>query len=219
MESLDERLDRTLALAGVIQAATLVKQLACKGSINQDELTTCINSIFETDPASTLAVYGGSPKNLITGLQSLITLFTEGKQPKDQEIARYTISMLHLERQLIKKSNMMNIIQRGVERAKTQAYHFSATHDNVIANLASVYTDTISTFKFRIHVSGENTYLSNPNIINKIRSILLAGIRSAVLWRQLGGSRWQLVFGKRTMLQDAKMLLERAKQHEFAPSE
>lgn len=207
----DQQLQRTLALAGVIQAASLVKQLAWKGSINQEEFHTCIHSIFQTDPDNVVTVYGNLG-NVKTGLNTLCTLFADGKTPKDQEIARYTISLLHLERLLVKKPAMINIIQRGVDRAKTQATHFGPTHDNVIANLAGIYTDTLSTFKFRIHVSGENTYLSNPNIINKVRTILLAGIRSAVLWRQLEGSRWQLVFGKKTMVQDAKLILERSRE-------
>jgi len=206
METIKQRHDRILALAGVVQAACLVKQLAWKGNINQAEFETSIYSIFQTSPANVVDVYG-SKNALITGLQGLIVLLSDNKHPKDPDVARYTISLLHLERLLLKKSAMLNSLQRGVERAKNQASHFSNTHENVIANLASVYSDTLSTFKFRIHVSGENTHLSNHHIVNKVRAILLAGVRSAVLWRQLEGSRWQLVFGKRTMLQDAKMLL------------
>lgn len=218
MDQVEQRINRTLALAGVVQAATLVKQLAWKGCVNQDELLTSIQSIFETDPKDTIAVYG-KINNVNTGLKALTTLFAESKGPKDQEIARYTISLLHLERLLLKKPDMMTKLQRGIERAKSQAEYFSTTHDNVIANLASVYVDTLSTFKFRIHVGGEKSYLSNPHIINKVRGILLAGIRSAVLWRQLGGSRWQFVFSKKTMMQDAQYLLDRARKEHFSYSE
>lgn len=207
MESIKQRHDRILALAGVVQAACLVKQLAWKGNINNIEFETSIYSIFQTDPNTTVDVYG-SKNALLTGLHGLINLLSDNNKSKDPDIARYTISLLHIERLLMKKPTMLNSLQRGIERAKNQASHFSNTHENVIANLASVYTDTISTFKFRIHVSGENTHLSNHTTVNKIRAILLAGVRSAVLWRQLEGTRWQLVFGKRAMLQDAKMLLK-----------
>jgi high frequency lysogenization protein len=207
MKSLKQRYNRILALAGVLQAACLVKHLAWKGNINQAEFETCIYSIFQTNPATVEDVYG-SKQALVTGLQNLINLLSDGKNLKDPDVARYTISLLHLERLLVKNPAMINALQRGVERAKNQAAHFSNTHENVIANLASVYSDTLSTFKFRIHVSGENTHLSNHNIVNKVRAVLLAGVRSSVLWRQLGGTRWQLVFGKRTMLHDAQTLLK-----------
>ena len=207
MESLEDRKNRTLALAGVVQAAYLVKQLAWKGTLNQTEFETSIYSIFQTNAATVTSVYGKA-QNLRVGLQNLILLLSDRKNSKDPEIARYTISLLHLERLLLKKPAMINSIGRGVERAKNQALHFNNTHENVIANLASIYSDTLSTFKFRIHVSGSNNYLSNNHTVNKVRAILLSGVRSAVLWRQLEGSRWQLVFGKKALLQDAQMLLK-----------
>jgi high frequency lysogenization protein len=36
----------------------------------------------------------------------------------------------------------------------------------------------------------------------EIRALLLAGIRSARLWRQLGGHRWQLVISRRKLLNE-----------------
>lgn len=207
MQNLATNRNRALALAGVVQAAALVKRLAWNGSIETDELATSVHSIFQIHAPNVTAIYGGGIKNLQGGLQTLIKLLAE-KSPRDPEIARYTVSLLHLERTLIKNPAMLNTIQKGIERAKIQAQHFSSTHENVIANLAGLYLDTISTLKFRIHVSGENNHLSNNHTINKVRVILLAGVRSAVLWNQLGGSRWQLVFGKRSILQEARALLE-----------
>lgn len=207
MENLEHRQNRTLALAGVVEAAYLVKQLAWKGTINAAEFETSIYSIFQTTAPSVAEVYGKT-KDLTNGVQNLIALLGDSKITKDPDIARYTISLLHLERLLIKKPAMINTLQRGVERAKNQALHFNNTHENVIANLSNLYSDTLSTFKFRIHVSGDNAYLSNHHTVNKVRAILLSGIRSAVLWHQLGGSRWQLMFGKKTLLQDAKKLLK-----------
>ncbi len=100
----------------------------------------------------------------------------------------------------------MNIIKAGINRANMQVNLFSLVHDNVMANLASTYIDTLSTFTFRIQVTGSQCYLANPNIANKTRALLLAGIRSAVLWKQLGGSRLQLFFKKNTFLHCAEYL-------------
>lgn len=206
MEDIANSKYRTLALAGVAQAATMVKQLAWQGNVNQEELETCVYSLFQLEAPNVTAVYGNN-KNLLTGLKTLSSLLSDTKSTQDTEVARYTISLLHLERLLIKNHKMLSTIQRGIQRARIQAQHFSNTHENVLANLAGLYTDTLSTFKFRIHVGGDSTYLSNHHTINKVRTILLGGVRSAVLWRQLGGSRWQLVFGKKAILQDAKDLI------------
>lgn len=213
MEDLKQRQNRALALAGVVQAAAMAKQLAWKGTTNQDEFATAIYSIFQTHAPTAPAVYGEGRK-VLTGLNTLKKLLGEGKGPKDVEIARYTMALIILERMLLKNPKMLNILQRGIDRARAQALHFSNTHENVVANLAGVYTDTISTFKYRIHVNGDPTYLAQNGTVNKIRTVLLSGIRSAVLWRQMGGSRWQLAFGKKTILQDVQALLDEYATHE-----
>jgi high frequency lysogenization protein len=57
-------------------------------------------------------------------------------------------------------------------------------------------------------VQGEPTYLADKARANQIRALLLAGIRAAVLWRQLGGRRWQLFISRRKILETAQQLLE-----------
>jgi len=41
---------------------------------------------------------------------------------------------------------------------------------------------------------------------NRIRACLLAGIRSAILWRQVGGTKWQLLFFRRRIFDTAQHL-------------
>jgi len=50
--------------------------------------------------------------------------------------------------------------------------------------------------------SGER--LPNDDNAAKIRALLLAGIRAAVLWQQLGGSRWKLFWSRRKYVATAK---------------
>ncbi len=198
---------RTLALAGVFQSACLVKQLATTGRTHPEAFATSIESILAIDANSPLDVYQNH-RNLSIGLEALISLFSNSKKPKDSDIARYTFSLLHLERKLSENPKMLDRVASGVQRAKAQAFHFSPTHENVMANLASLYTDTLSTFRFRIHVSGEPVYLNQTNQLNKIRALLLAGIRSAVLWRQLGGRRWQLLIQRSALIDSADQWLK-----------
>jgi high frequency lysogenization protein len=45
-------------------------------------------------------------------------------------------------------------------------------------------------------INGEVSYLKDPEKVTCIRALLLAGIRSAVLWRQKGGRRWEIVLSR-----------------------
>jgi len=191
--------NKTLSLAGIFQVAALIKQLAKTGRCPEPYCTASIESLFKIDAQDVPDVYGGRD-NVILGLQELVKLFTNNKTPKDSDIARYVFSLLHLERKLSRNPEMQATIQAGIKRAQIQAQHFSSTHENVIANLAGIYTDTLSTYRFRIFIAGEPIYLNQNSVLYKIRSLLLAGIRSALLWRQVGGKRWQLLLSRNSMI-------------------
>ncbi len=198
--------DATLALAGVFQAAALVKQVACEGRVDEGDFETCIRSIFEVDPETTESVYGGR-YHVARGLRLVIDQFGEGDKRNNLDVTRYVIAILYLERKLSRRRDLLQTLAEGIERIREQAAHFSLTHENIIAALADLYVNTISTLTPRIVVQGEQGYLSSPANAARVRALLLAGIRSAVLWRQSGGSRWQLVFQRRKLSQTARQLM------------
>lgn len=199
--------DKTLALAGVFQSAALVHQFANTGNMDIHDMSTCINSTLELNPLTTLSVYG-KLENLRTGLHTLIQYLGEQPGQRDANVARYVISLLHLQRKLRKRRDLLDAVADGIQRARKQSEIFGLTHDNVIANLAGIYTETVSTIPPKIMVSGDSSILSNPDNANKIRAMLLSGIRSAVLWSQLGGKRWQILFSRRIFIEQAKHLLD-----------
>ncbi len=192
--------NQTMALAGLFQATHLVEQLAKTGQVNEDSYRTCIESLLETDPDSVEAIYGGNINNLRLGMQE-VRFITDGqtRTGSSPDVIRYALSILHLESKLRKNKRMLNDISKGIISAKRQAEHFHTTHENLIANLSGLYQETLSTFRFRIHVTGSAQHLQNTTTAHKIRALLLCGVRSAILWRQMGGRRWQLLFNRRKL--------------------
>ncbi len=196
---------RTIALAGVFRAAALVNTLANEGTISNDELTISIESIFKTDPDETIEVFGNI-ENLAIGFSTMINQLGKDSSNRNMDIARYVVSLLFLERRLMKNPAMLETLSNGVDLASRQSEHFSTIHENVIANLADLYSRTISELGPRIMVNGEQSYLETTAISNKIRTVLLGGIRSAVLWQQLGGRRWHILFSRQKYLKTAQYL-------------
>ncbi|MCK5724213.1 MAG: DUF489 family protein, partial [Gammaproteobacteria bacterium] len=128
---------RTLALAGVFRAAALVNILANEGTISEDDLRISVESIFETDPDDVVDVFGNI-NNLSLGFTTLLNQLGKNNNNRNIDVARYVVSMLFLERQLMKNSAMLETLFTGVELATRQSEHFSSTHENVIANLADL---------------------------------------------------------------------------------
>lgn len=208
----DNFIERTLALAAVFQAAHMVKEVAWKGRCNDEQLSIAVASILKKNSTRVEDIFSEDINSLSKGLDMLENFFKRSSKSKDNEITRYVLSMMHIEKMLVKNDDMIGTIKSRIDRLQEQVNIFGPTHDNVIANIAGLYTDTISSFSFRIHVTGEPSILNNTHNANKVRALLFFGIRCVVLWRQLGGSKWHLVFSKNKTLSAAKQIKEMLKE-------
>lgn len=207
--------EQTIALAAMFQAASLVDQIANRGMVPQNSFESSISSLFVTNPKVTEDVFGGVSQlkyNLSMGLKALTDMVDRKKTVKNNNITNYVLSMIMLEQKLSKDPSMLQAVGERISEIENKAEYFnndqtfdedaqtqsfdpsSFTHPNVIASIEKLYQDTISTFSFRIQVSGDPRHLQNNENAAKIRALLLAGIRAAMLWRQVGGSRWHLFF-------------------------
>jgi len=199
--------NRTIALAGIAQAIERVNQLATTGYLNTQDFETAVRSLFVQNPKDTLEPFGALT-NLRTGLETLIKLIEGPRDSKpNRQLLGYALGILHLQKRLSNNPSMLNTLGNRIESSQHQLEHFGPTHENVVSNLADIYSQTISTFKFRIQVMGEYQYLQQARVANQVRVLLFGAIRAAILWRQLGGSRLQLLLQRKSILSTAKTLL------------
>lgn len=194
--------DRVIALAGILQAAAVVQQIAHSGQAPDTPFQTSINSIFQLDPPDTLSVYGHA-QDLKLGLDALHALLKGREADRYREAWLYSRGLINLEKQLRQQPDMLAIIRSRIEAIQQQQQHFdnNLTHPGIISKLADIYVDTLGTFKYRIMVKGDPTLLQRDETATRIRASLLAGIRGVILWRQLGGRRWQFMFNGGAMLE------------------
>ncbi|MBL4823491.1 MAG: DUF489 family protein, partial [Colwellia sp.] len=101
----------------------------------------------------------------------------------------------------------LTLLGERIEATKRQLDHYSITSETLIASFASIYSDIISPLGARIQVAGEPNILKQTANQHKIRALLLAGIRSTVLWRQVGGKRRRIIFSRNKLVKTAKQLL------------
>jgi high frequency lysogenization protein len=200
--------EQALTLAVTFQVAHLVQHLSRTGQVNDKDLTVLLSSITMTSPDNTLEVYGGSLSNIKLGLELLVTHLGGKSQQKDPEFTRYIVSLLNLERQLNKKPKQLNLLGERIHQTKRQLEHFEITSDILLASFASIYSDIISPIGTRIQVAGDPAILKQSIIQHKIRSLLLSGVRAAVLWRQVGGQRRKILFGRKQLVACAKQILK-----------
>lgn len=202
--------DQTITFAAMCLVAHSVQQISHHNKTDEGDLCLLLNSLIQTSPENTLAVYGGDVANLKIGLELLIKQLGDSStsdKAKDPEFTRYLISLINLERRLIKQPKQLNLLAERLEATKRQLEHFDITSETLVASFASIYSDIISPLGARIQVTGEPSILKQAANQNKIRSILLSGIRAAVLWRQVGGKRRTILFSRKKIVATAKELL------------
>ncbi|MEW6984521.1 high frequency lysogenization protein HflD [Colwelliaceae bacterium 6471] len=197
--------EQTLTLAAICQSAYWVQKLSRSGEIDNAELAILLNSIMNTTPENTLAVYGGDIANLKIGLETIVAHLGNQNKAKDPELTRYVVSLMSLERRL--KSKALGQLGERIDQCNRQLAHFEITSDTMLASLASIYSDIISPLGASIQVAGNPEILKQQLNQHKIRALLLAGIRACVLWRQVGGKRRNILFARSKIVECAQQLL------------
>lgn len=195
-----------LALAGIFQAAELVRQAANHGTWSGYAATACLDSLFRLEADTPEAVYGGKEKVRL-GLETLLGVLSgEVQQP---ELLHHVAGLVQLQRKFLRNAPMLVQVEHALEAIsyKADKLELHERQDLQAAEIAKLYQDTISYMSPQIIVQGRPQHLQNPRIVNWIRTLLFAGLRSAVLWQQLGGGRFSLLFGRRKMLEEANHLL------------
>jgi len=201
----EQLINRTMAFAGILQAIAQVQHLARHGELDNAELAASLNTILVTNPDNTDDVY---PDKIVLqkGYKLILNQLGDSSQ-KDVEITRYLVGVLALERKLVRSNSGLGMLAERINQVNRQLHHFAITDEQVVANLASIYSDIISNLGPKIQISGNPVCLQRPIVQHKIRALLLAAIRSAVLWRQLGGKRRHLVFARKAIVDTAKKSL------------
>lgn len=190
--------DRVLALAGLAQALQQVRRIAETGQSETDAARPVLDAVFRIDAVNTAEVYGGA-RRLQPGLHALADYL--GNRGNDPLLPRLALATLQLERRFSSESSTLAAVGNGIAELAPRAAELGSTHPDVLAALGTLYADTISHLRPRIMVQGNPHYLGQAGVVSEIRALLLAAVRSALLWRQLGGSQWQFLFARRAMVQ------------------
>jgi high frequency lysogenization protein len=196
--------ERVLSLAGLYQACALAQQLANEGRCDDAAMEASVGSVFRIDAPSVVGVYGNI-SNVRVGLRNLIAQLDESD--RDMSVTRMVVTVMRLERSLSARPELLEKVQQGIVAAQRQVEHFGQDSSQVYSRLAEIYASTLSTLNPRVMVSGNPQQLQQAAVVDKVRTNLLAAVRSAVLWRQVGGRQWQLLLYRRQCSMLARGLL------------
>ncbi len=198
---------RTLTLSALYQCAQIVHSISVDGVATLTDYKAITQLLFAEDNEAFNNILN-EVKPFKTGLEHL------GKQLSGQqdsiehlEITRYVISLIALEKSF---SNQTQLLQQVAEKVELCHQKMGDNDDKFVEKIkqvAEVYVEHISSLQPRIRIKGSKGHLSNPKNSERIRCILLAGLRIAMHWRTLNGRRWHLFFFRSRYINKGNELL------------
>jgi len=201
---------RATALAAMTQAVYLVDSIARKGMADADDCRTMMTSLFsdQAQPDHDVAQLYDGIANLHTGLRICSSMLKGNNLPQNKALMSYSAGLLALERRLTKEGAIRQTLATGMQRIANQRQYFGdAMHPSVMAAIADLYGETISTMKPRIIVRGKSEHLGQQANTRRVRALLMAGLRAAHLWHTHGGGHLNLLIRRNTLAKEMDKML------------
>ena len=190
---------RALALAALTQTSYLITSITQTGQCDPVYFKHCIDALLDDDYTKNghFSLGNTQTKRLLQG--------QDIKHAK--QIVSYTAGMLAVEKKLAKQSNILHSISDGMLKIDKQIQFFNdPCHENIIAAIAHLYGETISTIKPRIIIRGKPEYLKQARNTEQIRCLLFSGIRAAWIWRINGGHPFRFFLGRKKLIRTLQNL-------------
>ena len=191
---------RALALVALAQAALLVDETAFGRTTPDDACSVLLHGLYDTSPTAFTDIVPNID-TLTLGLTYLRKVLKNTVSKADNRILTYALNVVHLEKKLKERPDLMDkIVNTLAEMRARYESDDDRLQPNAIAELGELYRTTLGTLSPRIEVKGDPDAIRRPHTSDVVRALLLAGIRFAMLWEQLGGRRWQLVFRRKQLI-------------------
>lgn len=206
---MNKHTDKCIALAAMCMATEQIDQIAYQGRSGSGITRTLISSLFANEAQDVVSVYG-STRELATGFKRLISLLSGQQDSSSMEIMHYIVALFGLSNTLLKNPEAGTSMIAEIERVETVSENADdgVLDQQVIRELGEIYQNRVSPLGPRIMVKGEQEHLQSDINVATIRTLLLAGIRAAVLWQQSGGNRFTLMFSRKALITEADTLLQ-----------
>jgi high frequency lysogenization protein len=181
-----------------------------------------MRSLLILNPKTIDDIYGGV-RQVAFGLEEM-EHFKQDVFTRQGQVLGYFINITRLARQLYKSehTHIREAVLKGLKQARRKYMPTLSTTRDVenmefYEHINDLYLSTISKLPQRISLFGDPQRLRVPAVKHKLRSLLMAAIRSAVLWQQYGGNMPRLIMERKQLFGETQHLLEQLKDKHLSP--
>ncbi|NVK30516.1 MAG: DUF489 family protein [Gammaproteobacteria bacterium] len=189
--------EQLLSLGACALCVEQAHRVANSGVYDTSLADTLLNSVLEQTPSSLSVLYDDRVEQF--GKRLLKNLFME-PDGRTKAIAAPLMQMLQVSKVVAQRSTVNGPLGNAISTLAAELTEVEEFDQPVIyQSYAKIYSDHVSGLKPRVMIQGKQQHLQSEENVQKIRTLLLCGLRAAVVWRQYGGRRWDL-FLKRSRI-------------------
>lgn len=205
----------TIALAALFQACTQIIRIAKTGFVDPFACAALFRGLIITNPQTVEDIY--RPVDLKLGLKVLSASMSSSGSDKSAdiiEVSKLAFRIIGLTVTIEKNDLVFRRLGAQIDELRGKMLNrypeFEAGDPNQILDpdnikdFSDIYQGLISSNFPAVMIYGEEEHLTNDSNQQTIRALLLTGVRSVVLWRQLGGRRRFLLFRRRAIAMCAR---------------
>ena len=185
-----------ISLSALLHSSYLVNKIATTGQNYSSEAEMLIRSIYKTDTFDTKSIYKNY-NELHDGYVVLKKILTGNTDIPLITMQKYALNMILIQKNINKINDLKYLIRKKIDNYQENSMMATNLGD-LIAYTEEIYTEHIGIIRPRVVVSGKKEYLEKNSSL--IRALLLSGIRASFLWDYYGGSKWQLMFRRKEIL-------------------
>lgn len=201
--------DKTLALAALFQSAGLASELARRGQADAGAEAFLMDTALVMDTDDTGLIYPDGGRQLTPGLTWLEGCLLEQGRGLERagEIIRLALAIIQVEHHLERHADVQaRLRQRLFGIIQQRELRPDLSQGELASLLGAAYVDNLGGLGYRVQIRGDARQLQSPGMAERIRAVLLAGVRAVWLWRRLGGRRWHLMFQRGEILREIRAI-------------
>tara|TARA_B100000886_G_scaffold337772_1_gene299215 strand:+ start:453 stop:1079 length:627 start_codon:yes stop_codon:yes gene_type:complete len=198
-------IDRQLySLAALYQSCNAISRIAWKGKYDEEEFSPLIKSILDVNSDDPLSIYE-EPTLLKPGFEFLKKQVIDDIFTRSSETRRYISSIKNLVRRIDASNIIDEQFRKNIDRLNE--IKRKKTIDDLVLEIGQLYLDTFSKVEPRIVISGDNQYIKEDLNAARIRTALMAAIRSVYLWKSCNGSDIKFFLFKKRYIKRIKEII------------
>ena len=201
--------ESNIAFSAVLLCLKYIDDVARKENKETQKIAHLLHTIINNNIQSTAELY--QKVDLKEGFELFLNQL-DYHTVKNNFIIRYLFGILSLERKLMTNDVAIQQLMQHIEQFNHKLQYHDILDESMITSLASVYVDIVSPLSNKIHIVGEPDLIKIPYNQKLIRALLLCAVRSAVLWRQIGGRKRHFLFCRKKIITTLK---EQIKTYRF----